>query len=141
MPQTVGDANSEIVIRSLSGRYTSLTDLPLTPHGTAQVLSTSRLLIGPAKLIDPARLAHIFVSPRLRAQQTSSLLFNSVDGAAEGKEGLVKEEKVTTTEALAEWQYGAYEGLMTKEIRERREKAGLDGEGWDIWRDGCEGGE
>lgn len=48
----------------------------------------------------------------------------------------------TSTENLAEWDYGDYEGLKANEIRQLREKRGLDRERkWDIWRDGCEGGE
>lgn len=35
---------------------------------------------------------------------------------------------------LAEWDYGDYEGLTTAEIRTRRP-------GWDLFRDGCPGGE
>lgn len=50
--------------------------------------------------------------------------------------------KVTTTNELAEWDYGKYEGLLTKEIRARRKERGLDNErSWDIWKDGCEDGE
>lgn len=43
------------------------------------------------------------------------------------------------TEAIREWDYGDYEGLTSKQIRERREEKG-EGK-WDIWRDGCPGGE
>lgn len=79
----------------------------------------------------------MFISPRNRAQTTFDLLFDGV-----GKEELVKDEKVTTTEELAEWDYGKYEGLFTKEIRALRKDQGLDQEKpWDIWRDGCEDGE
>jgi probable phosphoglycerate mutase len=36
----------------------------------------------------------------------------------------------------------AYEGLLTKEIRSKRQSNGLDSDrNWDIWRDGCEDGE
>lgn len=43
------------------------------------------------------------------------------------------------TEAVREWDYGDYEGLTSKQIREMRKEKG---EGpWDIWRDGCPGGE
>ena len=36
----------------------------------------------------------------------------------------------------------AYEGLLTKEIRLKRQSNGLDSDrNWDIWRDGCEDGE
>ena len=76
----------------------------------------------------------------MRAQQTFNLLFSNLP--EKEKETLVKEGKVSTTDALAEWDYGAYEGLLTKEIRAGRKERGLDGEReWDIWRDGCEGGE
>lgn len=51
-------------------------------------------------------------------------------------------EKVKVTSDLAEWDYGEYEGLLTKEIREKRKQQGLDTErDWDIWRDGCVDGE
>ena len=80
---------------------------------------------------------HVFVSPRKRAQTTLNLLLGD-----EGKEKLVKEGKVTTTEDIAEWDYGDYEGLKPKEIRDKRREESLDRErGWDIWRDGCVGGE
>lgn len=47
--------------------------------------------------------------------------------------------KVEVTEQVREWDYGDYEGLTSQQIREAREK---NGEGpWDIWRDGCPGGE
>ena len=120
-----------------NGRYTGITELELTENGVRQVLGSSKMLIGPGKLIDPGRLAHVFISPRKRAQQSFDFLF---DGA--GKKSLLERRSVTTTEALAEWDYGAYEGLLTKEIRARRESQGLDKEKpWDIWRDGCEDGE
>ena len=63
------------------------------------------------------------------------------------------------TNELAEWNYGIYERLITKEVREDRKARGLESVGssgiiangeddgnrgpraWDIWRDGCEGGE
>ena len=124
-----------------NGRYTGTTELSLTENGVQQVLATGKILVGPGRLISPARLAHIFISPRLRAQQTFSLLFSS--SLPEGdQEFLTKEGKVSTTDALAEWDYGAYEGLLTKEIRAGRKERGLDAEReWDIWRDGCEGGE
>jgi probable phosphoglycerate mutase len=46
---------------------------------------------------------------------------------------------VEITEDIREWDYGDYEGITSAEIREMRSKAGL--EPWDIWRDGCPGGE
>ena len=60
----------------------------------------------------------------------------------ERKEELVKAGKVTATEDIAEWDYGEYEGLLTREISLRRMEKGLDRDRpWDIWVDGCEGGE
>lgn len=46
---------------------------------------------------------------------------------------------MTVTEDIREWEYGEYEGITSQEIRERRKAGGLGG--WDIWRDGCPGGE
>lgn len=120
-----------------NGRYTGITDLGLTENGVKQVLGTGKILVGTGKLIDPVKLAHVFVSPRERALSTFDLLFDGV-----GKVVLLKAKKVTITEELAEWDYGQYEGLLTKEIRARRKDQGLDQDKpWDIWRDGCEDGE
>ncbi|GME22608.1 Phosphoglycerate mutase [Neofusicoccum parvum] len=122
---------------TINGRYTGATDLPLTPRGEHQVLGSGRALVGARKLIDPARLARVYVSPRTRAQRTFELLF-----PAHSQADLRAAGRVATTEALAEWDYGAYEGLLTGEIRARRAARGLDADRpWDIWRDGCEEGE
>lgn len=43
------------------------------------------------------------------------------------------------TEDIREWDYGDYEGVTSPQIKEQRQKAGLGP--WDIWRDGCPGGE
>ena len=47
---------------------------------------------------------------------------------------------VTVTPAIREWDYGDYEGITSAEIRARRSEQGL-GSNWDIWTDGCPGGE
>lgn len=39
-----------------------------------------------------------------------------------------------TTEDVAEWDYGEYEGLKGAEIKAMNPN-------WDIWKDGCPGGE
>lgn len=123
---------------TINGRYTGKTELPLTAKGEEQVEATGKMVVGSGKLIDPSKLAHVFVSPRVRAQKTLDLLL----GDAEAKEKLAQEGKLVTTEELAEWDYGAYEGLLTKEIRARRKEKGYDTENaWDIWKDGCEDGE
>ena len=124
---------------SVSGRYTGTTDIPLTPFGEEQVRATGRTLVGPRKLLPPAKLAHVFISPMSRAQKTFGLLF--CDAEPERKK-LEQDGKITTTDDLWEWNYGDYEGMLTKEIKQRRKERGLDAERpWDIWRDGCENGE
>ncbi|KAI4146206.1 MAG: hypothetical protein LQ341_002153 [Variospora aurantia] len=117
-----------------SGRYTGTTEMNLTDVGRQQVLGTSRVVVGTGKLIDPAKLGQVLVSPRNRAQQTFDLLFAEAQAKA-----LTVDNKVKTANELAEWNYGAYEGLLTSEILARRRDQGLDQ--WNIWEDGCENGE
>lgn len=120
-----------------NGRYTGTTELELTEHGMNQVLASGQIIVGAGRLIDPSKLAHVFISPRRRAVQTFELAFSDTD-----KQMLRDTKKVSVTDKLAEWDYGLYEGLVTKEIRALRKEHGLDGDReWDIWRDGCEGGE
>ncbi|KAJ8126731.1 hypothetical protein O1611_g6906 [Lasiodiplodia mahajangana] len=122
---------------TINGRYTGITELDLTTNGRSQVRGSGSLLVGPGKLIEPGRVARVFVSPRKRAQTTYRLLFGGDIDSSQ-----VPAHKVTTTEDIAEWNYGDYEGLLTSEIRDRRKAKGLDSNcAWDIWRDGCEGGE
>lgn len=101
---------------SLSGRYTGITDLPLTPHGARQAATLAplveRMLSG-----DGAR---VFSSPRLRATATAAL---ALPGWS-----------VTVDPLVAEYAYGDYEGLTDTQIRRLAP-------GWDIWRDGCPRGE
>jgi len=116
------------------GRSTGTTEIELNPTGTAQVSSAASILVGPGKLLDPYRFTRIFVSPRIRAKQTFELLLGPNLNLIEGK--------LTHTDDIAEWDYGDYEGLKNHEIRLLRQKRGQDKEEkWDIWRDGCEGGE
>lgn len=91
------------------------------------------MLVGQGWLLDPSRVAGMWVSPRNRAQQTFELLFNN---------GAVDVAKVEVTEDIREWDYGDYEGLKVGEIRQLRKERGLDADKpWDLWRDGHEGGE
>lgn len=120
-----------------NGRFTGTTDLALTENGVRQVISSGKLVVGHGKLIDPSRIARVYISPRRRAMQTFEVAFG-----ADHRKLLEDGSKVTTTDKLAEWDYGAYEGLSTKEIRALRKEHGLDRDGeWNIWRDGCEEGE
>lgn len=133
---------------SLDGRHTGLSDIPLTANGERRIRATGRALVGPDRLIVPRNLAHVYVSPRTRAQRTVELLNL---GCAEplpwsGKHpedhdevGARSEARVEVTENVREWDYGDYEGITSATIREEREKKGAAE--WDIWRDGCPGGE
>ncbi len=98
---------------SLIGRHTGLTDLGLTPHGEEE----SRAL---APRLRTLAFTQILVSPRLRARQTCAL-------AGFGAGRRIEPD-------LCEWDYGRYEGLCTLDIQRERP-------GWNIWRDGCPGGE
>lgn len=120
---------------TISGRYTGRSDIPLTPNGESQVENSARVVVGAGKIVDPSRLAHLFISPRTRAQRTFEILF---DGAQQKD----LSGKTETTEDIREWEYGAYEGLLTAQIRSARKDKGLDQEKpWNIWTDGCEEGE
>lgn len=48
--------------------------------------------------------------------------------------------KIQVTDTIREWDYGDYEGVTSPEIRRRRNAEGYKGY-WDIWKDGCPGGE
>ena len=88
-----------------------------------------------------------YVSPRARAQRTLELLEIGCRERLpwterrkpETEEPIRTEARVEVTEAVREWDYGDYEGLTSKQIREMRAQKGEGA--WDIWRDGCPGGE
>ena len=119
---------------TINGRCTGNAEIPLTANGIAQVRGTGEALVGPGKLIDPSKLAHVFTSPRQRAIVTLDMLLGSTQ-----KKRLEEEGKISVTEDITEWDYGTYEGLTPKEIKESRASRGL--QKWDIWTEGCEGGE
>ena len=98
---------------SLRGQHTGTTDLPLTTHGEAQARALAPRL---------ARIGftHVLVSPRLRARQTCEF--------ARCAAGSVVEP------ALAEWDYGDYEGQRSVDIDKLHPE-------WNIWQDGCPQGE
>ncbi|KAJ9155662.1 Sedoheptulose 1,7-bisphosphatase [Pleurostoma richardsiae] len=132
---------------SLNGRHTGSSDIPLTANGEKRVKATGRALVGNDRLIVPKKLAHIYVSPRKRAQRTFELLNLGIKGPlpwhAHGDTelpGLACDARIEVTEDIREWDYGDYEGITSAEIRRMRKEQGLPGT-WDIWRDGCPGGE
>ena len=124
---------------SKSGQHTSITDLPLTDFGVMQMRNTGKQLIGnsPLQLISPENLKYVFISPRKRAKQTADLLLEGLDEETRQKIQIIEENNVR------EWEYGDYEGKLTKEIVQSRRERGVDDPShtWDIWSDGCENGE
>lgn len=129
---------------SLSGQHTGTTDLPLTANGEKRVRATGRALVGNDRLIVPKQLSHIYVSPRSRAQRTLELLDigchdpfpwqlhglppEATRSAEEGEKHST-DARVSITGDIAEWDYGEYEGVTSKEIRGRRKEKGLS-ENW-----------
>ncbi|KAF4494316.1 phosphoglycerate mutase [Fusarium agapanthi] len=115
------------------GKYTGKTDIELTDSGKKEATALGDSFVGPNKLIDPSRLVHIFVSPRIRARETFELVTEKHPELR---------QRATFTEDLREWDHGDYEGMTTQQIRDLRAEKGLDPLlKWSIWTDGCEGGE
>ncbi|KAF2017251.1 phosphoglycerate mutase-like protein [Aaosphaeria arxii CBS 175.79] len=131
---------------SLNGRHTGTTELPLTANGEKRVRATGNALVGDDRLIVPGNLAHIYVSPRKRAQRTLELLDIGCrerypwNDSTPLTDNIRSDASITICPSIREWDYGNYEGLKSAEIRASRKERGLN-EDWDIWRDGCEGGE
>ncbi|KAI9811393.1 MAG: hypothetical protein M1826_003183 [Phylliscum demangeonii] len=132
---------------SLSGRHTGTTELPLTANGERRILATGKALVGNDRLIVPSKLAHIYVSPRKRAQRTLELLQLGCkdklpwqNERGHGDDDVRTGAAVQITDDIREWDYGEYEGLTSPQIRDRRLKE-TGSAGWDIWTDGCPGGE
>ena len=98
---------------SLSGRHTGLTDIPLTPRGEGNARRLRERLKG-------LTFTNVFVSLLQRAGRTCELA-----GFA---------AMADVDHDLVEWDYGQYEGRRTAEIREERPD-------WQLFRDGCPGGE
>ncbi|ESY79186.1 histidine phosphatase family protein [Mesorhizobium australicum] len=98
---------------SLSGQHTGRTDMPLTPAGEAAARGVAERLKG-------LSFSAVWSSPSQRAYDTSVL-------AGFGATSVKMDD-------LQEWDYGAYEGLTTKQILAERP-------GWNVFRDGSPQGE
>ena len=98
---------------SLSGQHTGSTDIPLTDEGRRQGEALGMRLAG-------REFELVLSSPLGRALETCRL------------SGLADVAQVR--DDLLEWDYGAYEGRTTADIRSDRP-------GWLLWRDGCPDGE
>jgi probable phosphoglycerate mutase len=96
-----------------SGQKTGRTDLPLNERG----MERARLL---GRRLRTFTFAHVFTSPLQRASRTCEL-------AGFG-------EVADKSSDLVEWDYGEFEGALTKDIRRDRPN-------WELFRDGCPGGE
>jgi probable phosphoglycerate mutase len=98
---------------SLSGQHTGLTDLPLTENGRENARNLGARLRG-------IQFTKVFTSPLQRAATTCELAgFGAV---------------ADPDPNLVEWDYGDYEGMRRQQILDRQP-------GWEIFRDGCPGGE
>lgn len=96
-----------------SGQHTGLTDLPLTMQGERSAYHLAERLKG-------LSFDRVFASPLQRALRTCELA-----GFGTG---------VQIDNDLVEWDYGAYEGKTTDEIRRKQPH-------WDLFLDGCPNGE
>ena len=98
---------------TISGQHTGRTDIPLTERGEDDAQELSARLRG-------LSFAKVFTSPLQRARRTGEL-------AGFG-------ERAEADPDLMEWDYGAYEGRRTLDIRAERP-------GWRLFEDGCPDGE
>jgi probable phosphoglycerate mutase len=98
---------------TLTGQHTGRTDIPLTARGERNAQSLAQRLTGVV-------FARVLTSPLSRALRTCAL-------AGFGGQAEIDAD-------LQEWDYGQYEGQRTADIRQERP-------GWDLFRDGCPGGE
>jgi broad specificity phosphatase PhoE len=98
---------------TLTGQHTGRTDVPLTERGEQDARGLRPRLEG-------TTFAAVFSSPLVRARRTAEL-------AGYG-------DRATLDPDLVEWDYGAYEGRRTADIRAERP-------GWRMFEDGCPDGE
>ena len=96
-----------------SRQRTGRTDLPLNERGEERARGLGERLRG-------FSFAHVFTSPLQRAAKTCAL-------AGFGDVAEVDPD-------LVEWDYGHFEGKLTRQIVKERP-------GWEMFRDGCPGGE
>jgi probable phosphoglycerate mutase len=98
---------------SVAGKHTGNTDIPLTPEGEVEAIAmTNRLGAHQFDLV--------LSSPLVRARETCERVGHS--------------EHVQLRDDLREWDYGDYEGLTSPQIQKINP-------GWNLWTDGCPGGE
>jgi probable phosphoglycerate mutase len=98
---------------SVSGQHTGRTDLPLTERGEEHARQLGQQL-------QEISFVSVFTSPLQRAFKTCELAgFGAV---------------ADLDANLSEWDYGRFEGMTTSDILKQQP-------GWEIYHDGCPGGE
>ena len=107
---------------SASGRHTGRTDVDLTEHGHEQTMMLRNVLyrLIDSRHTDPPQPPMVFTSTLKRARQTAALAMPEAD----------PEE----AHQLVEVDYGDYEGLTSAQIHDKNPD-------WDLFKDGCPGGE
>ena len=98
---------------TISGQHTGRTDIALTEQGEGEARELKPRL-------KDMNFAQIFTSPLQRAARTGELAGFAASAQPDPD--------------LTEWDYGAYEGRRTVDIRAERI-------GWRLFKDGCPGGE
>lgn len=94
---------------TITGQHTGVSDIPLTQKGLVQAAQLR-------KRLEKVHFEKVFTSPRQRAVVTCQGMNAVVEPLA------------------AEWNYGDYEGITTKQIKETRPD-------WNLFRDGAPNGE
>lgn len=96
-----------------SRQHTGRTDLPLNDRGERQARAVAARLAA-------LPIGHVIASPLRRARRTAELAMPNA--------------RIELDDDLMEWDFGAYDGRTTADIRAERP-------GWRLFRDGCPGGE
>ncbi len=98
---------------TISRQHTGRTDITLTEQGEREAQALSARLKGMS-------FTNVLTSPSQRARRTAELAGFAASAQSDPD--------------LMEWNYGAYEGRRTADIRAERP-------GWHLFEDGCPGGE
>jgi len=98
---------------TLSGQHSGRTDVPMTEAGRKQVAEAAPRLAG-------REFALVLASPLSRAWETAQLVGFG--------------DRAERCDDLMEWDYGAYDGVTTADIRTERPD-------WTVWADGVPDGE
>ncbi|CEO60936.1 hypothetical protein PMG11_05387 [Penicillium brasilianum] len=136
------------------GKFASRTDVPLSTMGERDVRLVRERLVAENEMINPAGVAKIYCSPRINARRTAEILrlgtrnhLHFLDRETgqtfetESQiEGDTADANIHVTKWLEEWDFGDYEGLTLQSIKDARMKK-FGSPTWDIWREGCPGGE